>query len=204
MKNNFIIRILSIVMALGCCVMAVAATASDITSRAIKRFNDSPSINAAFTVEAQGRVSSGTITVAGDRFRMDMDGMQVWYDGRTQWTYSAATDEVSVTEPSADELAQVNPFVIVSSLRDGFTATLGRSTATGSIVNYKPRAASVHGSLSVTYSNTTYWPESVTVDNGSDKVVIKVKSVTVGKTLHPSVFVYDKKLHPGAEIVDLR
>ena len=183
---------------------ASAATGSDITARAIAKFGDSPSVKVAFTVTAQGHSAKGVITLSGDRFRMDVDGMQTWYDGHTQWTYSPATDEVSVTEPTAGELAQINPFAIISSLRDGFTATLVKSTASESTVQYKPRASGEHGSFSVTYNNSTYWPATVVVDSDNGRAVIKIQSVTVGKTLHPSTFVYDKTAHPGAEIVDLR
>jgi len=204
MINITVLRIFMPVVMLALCGVAYAATGSEITSRAITKFGDSPSVKATFTITAGGHSSKGTITLSGDRFRMDVDGMQTWYDGRTQWTYSPSTGEVSVTEPTADELAQINPFAIVSSLRKGFTATLVKSTTAESIVHYKPHAAGGQGSLSVTYSNTTYWPVTVVVDSADGRAVIKIQSVMVGKTLHPSTFIYDKSAHPDAEIVDLR
>ncbi len=203
MNATTIIRMLTAVFAMVCSGTAVAVTADEVTSRAVERFGKSPSVTASFTVDAQGHSVPGTITVSGDRFHMDVNGMETWYDGRTQWTYSPSADEVSVTEPTAAELAQINPFAIVSSLRDCFSGSIVRSSPTETTVGYTPRNSGA-GKLTVTYNGSTSWPSKVVIDNGQDVVTIKVKTVAVGKTPHPSEFVYNKQLHPGAEIVDLR
>lgn len=195
---------LLMLLALTCGITAGAVTADGITAQAIERFGKAPSVTATFAVTAGGHTAKGTITVSGDRFRMDVDGVQTWYDGRTQWTYSPSTDEVNITEPTADELSQINPFAIVSSLRDNYSARLLKSASEGNTVVYTPKRQGDGSKLTVTYNPATSWPSEVKVDNGTDTVTITVKTVSTGKTQHPSVFVYDKKLHPGAEIVDLR
>jgi outer membrane lipoprotein-sorting protein len=199
-----IVHYIIIIFSLVWCGVASAVTADEVTAKAIDRFGKSPSIKAVFKIYVHGHSATGNITVSGDRFYMDVDGMQTWYDGRTQWTYSPTTNEVSMTEPSVNELSQINPFAILSSLRKQFSAKLVKSTSSAHVVSYTPTSKGVNGRLTVTYSISTSWPTQVVVRNGSDDVTITVTSVTVGKTLHPSVFIYNKKLHPKAEIVDLR
>jgi outer membrane lipoprotein-sorting protein len=199
-----IFYICAIFIGLACGNTARAVTADAVTAKAVDKFGKSPSITAAFTVTAQGNTVQGSITVAGDRFFLDMNGMQTWYDGRTQWTYMSSTNEVSITEPSTSELAQINPFVIVSSLRKSFTTRLVKSTTSSNTVAYTPKGKSDLSRLTVTYSTATSWPTVVVIANANTTVTIKIKAVSVGKTLHPSTFIYNKKLHPKAEIIDLR
>jgi len=45
---------------------------------------------------------------------MEMDEMQAWFDGKTQWAYMAQNNEVSITEPTEKELAETNPMAILS------------------------------------------------------------------------------------------
>jgi len=65
----------------------------------------------------QPQVSSGTFTIKGDKFVLEMDAMKVFFDGKTQWAYVPQNNEVSITEPSEKELAETNPMAILSSFK---------------------------------------------------------------------------------------
>jgi outer membrane lipoprotein-sorting protein len=65
----------------------------------------------------QGQVSNGTFTLKGNKFVLEMDEMKVYFDGKTQWSYIAQNNEVSITEPSEKELSETNPMAILSSFK---------------------------------------------------------------------------------------
>jgi len=60
---------------------------------------------------------SGKFTMKGDKFVMELGNMQVFFNGKTQWSYSPDIEEVSITEPAGEELAQTNPLAIIYSFR---------------------------------------------------------------------------------------
>ena len=57
------------------------------------------SVSAAFTVSGSfsGR---GTIKASGKKFAVETGSSSVWYDGKSMYTYSSGTGEVTVTIPS--------------------------------------------------------------------------------------------------------
>ena len=65
----------------------------------------------------QAQVSSGTFAIKGNKFVLEMNEMKVFFDGKTQWSYVAQNNEVSITEPSEKELSETNPMAILSSFK---------------------------------------------------------------------------------------
>lgn len=58
--------------------------------------------------------NSGTFTLKGDKFTLEMNDTKAWFDGKTQWAYMMESNEVSITEPTSDELAAINPMAILA------------------------------------------------------------------------------------------
>jgi outer membrane lipoprotein-sorting protein len=63
------------------------------------------------------QTSTGTFTIKGSRFVLEMEEMKVWFDGKTQWAYVQKNNEVSITEPSEKELSETNPMAILSGFK---------------------------------------------------------------------------------------
>lgn len=187
--------------------LTAADNAPAVVGRAVTRFQSVPSLTVSFDIKAHGQLSSGTMTVAGDRFRLDIGGMLTWYDGRDQWTYMKADNEITITQPTVEELAQINPFAIISSIRGRFNASLVSSDARTDNVAFTPRSKASAGitRMTVKFNKTTSWPTEITIvtDNG-ETGQITVKSVTPGGKLPVSDFSCDTKKYPKAEIIDLR
>ncbi len=67
--------------------------------------------------DSQTQSTSGTFSLKGTKFVLEMEGMKVWFDGKTQWSYVQQNNEVSITEPSEKELAETNPMSILSGFK---------------------------------------------------------------------------------------
>ena len=52
--------------------------------------------------------------VKGNQFYFDSEELSLWFNGTTQWVYFKKTREVNISTPTADELAQTNPMMVVS------------------------------------------------------------------------------------------
>jgi len=84
--------------------------------------------------DPQAQVSTGSFTLKGSKFVLEMDEMKVFFDGKTQWAYVPQNNEVSITEPSEKELSETNPMAILSGFKT--KCTIRFSTKLKSVQNH--------------------------------------------------------------------
>ena len=106
-----------------------AKSASQVMDAAAKKIQSMKSLSATYDMSVDGEYMSGTLVMNGDKFHLSSEQIMAWYDGKTQWSYSADTNEVNIIEPTPEELVAVNPFVIISSFKKAYTPTLLKSAA---------------------------------------------------------------------------
>ncbi len=76
------------------------------------------------------QTSSGTFTMKGAKFVLDMNDMKVWYNGKTQWAYVTQSKEVSITEPSETDLSDTNPMAILSGYKNKSVIKFSKTKST--------------------------------------------------------------------------
>ena len=183
-----------------------AINANEVLTNASEKYQKDGSISAQFTLSGVGNSTDGTITISGDKFHLSTPLLSIWYNGRTQWTYSAETNEVNITEPTVEELQQVNPFAIINSFRMQFNATLLKSANSMYRIQLTP-LKSVNTSISkaiVTLNASTLYPNEIALTIDNNIITIKTKDIEAIKNVPHKTFVFDEKKYPNAEIVDLR
>ena len=183
-----------------------AINANEVLTNASEKYQKDGSISAQFTLSGVGNSTDGTITISGDKFHLSTPLLSIWYNGRTQWTYSAETNEVNITEPTVEELQQVNPFAIINSFRMQFNATLLKSANSMYRIQLTP-LKSVNTSISkaiVTLNASTLYPNEIALTIDNNIITIKTKNIKAIKNVPHKTFVFDEKKCPNAEIVDLR
>ena len=72
----------------------------------------------------------GSLTMHGQLFRLEMSNIQAAYDGKTMYMYSEETEELTLTNPSDQELIESNPLLFAKAISDQCTAS-ERTTADG-------------------------------------------------------------------------
>ena len=76
-----------------------------------------------FTVTVAEEVNApmnypGTITMQGKCFALTMFGVEAAYDGKTLYMYNAEVDELTLSNPTEQELLEANPFLYAKALVD--------------------------------------------------------------------------------------
>src|SRR5690554_984006 len=64
------------------------------------------------TMEADGTIfmtQSRKAFIKGDRFKLEMEAMDIWFDGETQWVWLKDVDEVNISNPAGQEIAAISP-----------------------------------------------------------------------------------------------
>lgn len=200
-------NILLLLLAL-CCLLPLhaAESATTVLDKAAAKIRSAKSLSASYTISADGHSQSGTLTIAGDRFTIDSPQISSWYDGRTQWTYSANAGEVNITEPTPEELQQVNPFAIINSFKTNYRASMLKAPAGEKKIRLTSTnsGSDIH-SVELTLSASTLYPTRIVLTMGNRRSVsISINSVKAGAALPVSYFRYDPAKHPGIPVVDLR
>ena len=189
--------------------MAASARASEadaVLKNTVDKLKAAPSVVAQFALTQDGRTANGSITASQSRFVMSAGDMSVWYNGKTQWTMSRQAGECNITEPTADELAQVNPFEVLTSYTKYYTAKALKAAAGYKKIQLTPKSKSNEvSSAIVTINAKTRLPSQITVSlrNGST-ISVKVTSINIGKAVAAATFNYPAKKYPKIEVIDLR
>ena len=153
-------------------------------------------------------ISSGTITLKGNKFFLETNEMKAWFNGKTQWEYSPQSNEVSVTEPTEKEWAQTNPIAILAGFKS--KSTIRFSDKAKATQNYviemtpKPRNKVVE-QIEVQINKSTGNLVSLKLINKNGSVTsVTLNNFQKGISVNDNMFVYNTEKHKGVVINDLR
>lgn len=179
-------------------------TASEVLARCASKIKQAPSVTLDFTLAYGDRSSDCRLIIARDKFRFSSADLEVWYDGATQWSYNTVSREVSITDPTDEELTEYNPFAILTGYSEQFTARRLSGDKNEIELVAKNKMSNIRKAV-LTIDSKTDMPVKLvaTLSNGRT-FAAKVASATTGKALPSSVFVYNKDKFPAKTIVDLR
>lgn len=195
---------------------ASAQSGADILDKSAKSLEQAGGVTADFALhirsDAQQLSESfeGVLHMKGDKFVLLTPDLQTWYDGKTQWSYVPRNEEVNVTEPTGEELQQINPTILLGQYKKNFTAKLkGESTAasgkTAYDVELTPKKKGDIVKVELQIEKSTSLPARIVVEekNGA-RTLIQIDKLSTDHNQPDSFFVFDTNRHPEAEIIDLR
>ncbi len=185
---------------------ASADDAAQLIADAAAKLRNAKSVTAVCKITSAAGIENATLTMSGNKFRVKSAKADILYDGTTMWAYSAATNEVSISEPTPEEISQINPLAVMDYYTKSYTASALPSS--GGQKNIKLTADARNAAISsaeVSLKATTLTPTAVNLLLSSgQKISIAVSSVKFGGALPSSTFTYRLSLHPSAQLVDLR
>lgn len=202
-----ILTLLTVLLASAFTALYAQHTADGLLQQIAAKLTQPRQVEAKYTITGNGGSTSGSILLSGNRFRMTSPQLITWFDGKTQWTYGVAQQEVNITEPTAEELQQVNPLLIINSFRRNYTAHIEKAPAGVKRVSLKAKSAKAGISRAVvTVSAATLMPQEIQVTMSNRRTLtIKISGVkTSASAPAASAFKFNAKAYPKAEIVDLR
>lgn len=189
-----------------CAMAAGTQSTATILSKVRNKIASAPSVEAVFTINGGGGPVQGSLLMSGAKFAMTTPQLSVWYNGKTQWTLMTESQEVSISEPDAQEMMAVNPFAILSSPQSHYTIRRLSDSNGRYRIELKPVDKMAEIERYVLFVNSsTYWPSAVLVEfPDGRKMDLVIDSIVAGKAKAASAFAYDAKKYPAIEIIDLR
>lgn len=197
------IKIILLLLVLYCCA-TTAQPAKNVLDKTAAVISNKTGASANFTISSkQYGNTSGTIAIKGRKFRTTTQLATVWFDGKTQWTYMRRNNEVNINTPTEGELQAINPYNFINMYRNGFSYTMKTIGA-----NYQIHLKATDKSrqiqeMYVTVSKSAYIPSQIKMRQGAQWSTITISNFK--KTnINDSMFRFNAKSYPEAEIIDLR
>ena len=178
------------------------AKAAGILDRVLEDFSQS-----GIRAEFEGS-EIGLLLLKGEKFYLNSGNIQSWYDGKTQWSYVADTEEVNISHPTQEELQGINPYLILMRYKTDFNYTYKgnqmRNGVKGHEIVLTPKHSGQADVIRV-FVSKAYQPLAMKMEqNGQTLSEINVTSYKTDQKLEDGMFQFNKTLYPNAEIIDMR
>ena len=182
-------------------------TAADVMSRTAAAIApEGKTTILTFDLHGASGIIPATLKMDRHAYVLDSKDIHIWFDGTTQWTFVPGPDELTISEPTADEAFETNPFAVISQYANHYNARLGKATEGRHSVILTPKAAgSGITQALLTVDSRTYRPAGleVTMSNGQ-KMKMTVRNLSTAPRQPLTVYRHDAKTYPAQEIIDLR
>ena len=176
-----------------------AQNATTVFNKTVAAYKAAGAISASYTMGS----SKGTIVMKGNQFRILANNLKSWYDGKTQWTYSTATDEVNITTPTSQQLVMVNPLSAASALQSGYNMAVKKS-GSSFVLTLTPKKAGNVKSVTL-YISSAYQLTKAVYATKKGTETLSISNYKTNVATNASTFKFNKSQVPaGTEVVDLR
>ena len=147
-------------------------------------------------------ISRSKLAIKGNKFYAHTPQATVWFNGKTQWAYMKATNEVNVTTPNEAKQAQMNPYKFITLYKSGYSLT---SKKQGNAYQIHMVAQDKKRSIQELYITIgkNYIPSQVKMRQGTNWTTINITNFKA-KNQSDAVFTFNAKEFPKAEVIDLR
>lgn len=203
MKHLASLIILMLSLFLGNANAQNAQQARATLDKVAKVVGHSGGASASFTMTNATGTTSGTIAIKGNKFHARTAQAIIWYNGKTQWTYMKKNDEVNVSTPTQAQQQLMNPYAFINIYKSGYTASMKVSGNTQKVHLVAQNKSRSIQELYISVDKRTYVPTSVKMKHGNKWSSITIKNFST-KNLPNSMFTFNSKDYPSAEVIDLR
>jgi outer membrane lipoprotein-sorting protein len=180
------------------------------------KFRSYSSPQAAFTYKienAQGKILStkkGTVVMKGSKYRLTMPGMDIFSDGRTNWNYDKAANEVTVKDVDASA-GEITPQKLFTNFYDkdylyklnGEKKEAGKTLQEIELTPINKNRPYHKVYIWIDKAAKTFYSARILEKTGNRYSYV-INTFKASTATVESQFVFDKKKYPGVEVVDLR
>ena len=186
--------------------VATAQSPSSVVDKVLGALKGGKAVSASYTMTSAQGSSKGTLVMSGKKFRVLASDIKCWYNGKTMWSYSPATDEVNITTPTAADLQMTNPYSAAQNFKSSYIISKGGTGNGTYTIRFTPKKKSNVKHMLVTVSTSTWLiNKAEVVETSGAKTTVTIGNYNKNASASASTFEFDKSQVPaGTEVVDLR
>jgi len=155
--------------------------------------------------------SKGSITIQGEKYRLDFMGSESFFNGKTLWNYLEEVNEVNISEPDTNDTDIFsNPQEIFTIYNRDFKYQLiDKYTKNGvseAIVDLYPYdLEEEYSRLRLAINTDNYQLQSVTIfGKDGSHYIIEFNNYKTNLEIDQYYFTFDTSAYPDVEVIDMR
>jgi outer membrane lipoprotein carrier protein len=192
---------------------AAAKKILDAVSSKFKTYK-SPQASFTYRVEnAQGKALStkkGTVIMKGNKYKVAMDGLEIYSDGKTSWSYDKSANEVTVNTVDASGTAMTPQKLLTNFYdKDFYYKYNGEKKDAGKAVQEieltpTDKNKPFHKVYLLVSKATSTISSAKFLEKTGSRYTYSINNLKPNANVKDGDFTFDKSKHPGVEVVDLR
>lgn len=185
----------------------------DAVSQKFKTYK-APQATFIYKVEnAQGKALStkkGTVFMKGNKYKVVMDGMEIYSDGKTVWNYDRSSNEVTVNNVDASGSAMTPQKLLTNFYDKDFYYKYNGETKDGKKIMQEieltptDKTRPFHKVYLMVNKSANTISSAKFLEKTGGRYTYTISSLKPTVKVSDKDFIFDKSKHPGVEVVDLR
>ena len=150
---------------------------------------------------------NGYLIMKGDKFYLNTQNIQSWYDGKTQWSYLTDNEEVNISSPTKEEIQAISPYHLLKRYKSDYTYIyIGQSKRKGKLVHEinLTSKSDIINDIKLIISDDNKPVAILFYRNNKLMSEVNITSLQTDSKIDDKLFRFDKTKYPQVEIIDLR
>ncbi len=153
---------------------------------------------------------NGKIIIKGDKYKIDLMGVDTYFNGKTIWMHIKDAGEVNITEPDMMDDQTLNPAKIFTIYQDGFKYLhVGETTLNGKktdIIDLFPdKRDKPYSRIKLyIYQDNLQIGKISQIGKDGNNYIIDIKKMEVNAAIDDAQFTFDAAKNPNVDIIDMR
>ena len=150
---------------------------------------------------------NGYLIMKGEKFYLNNQSIQSWYDGKTQWSYLTDNEEVNISSPTKEEIQAISPYHLLKRYKSDYTYIyIGQSKQKGKLVHEinLTSKSDIINDIKLIVSDDNKPVAILFYRNNKLMSEVNITSLQTDSKIDDKLFRFDKTKYPQVEIIDLR
>ena len=150
---------------------------------------------------------NGYLIMKGEKFYLNNQSIQSWYDGKTQWSYLTDNEEVNISSPTKEEIQAISPYHLLKRYKSDYTYIyIGQSKRKGKLVHEinLTSKSDIINDIKLIISDDNKPVAILFHRNNKLMSEVNITSLQTDSKIDDKQFRFDKTKYPQVEIIDLR
>jgi outer membrane lipoprotein-sorting protein len=150
---------------------------------------------------------NGYLIMKGEKFYLNNQSIQSWYDGKTQWSYLTNNEEVNISSPTKEEIQAISPYHLLKRYKSDYTYIyIGQSKRKGKLVHEinLTSKSDIINDIKLIISDDNKPVAILFYRNNKLMSEVNITSLETDSKIDDKQFRFDKTKYPQVEIIDLR